>query len=60
VLILSRKKDEEILINENIVIKVLEIRKGVVRIGIDAPECVDIQRKEARHVKTKTNSIYLP
>jgi carbon storage regulator len=45
-LILSRKKDESIIINGDIRIKVLEIEEGKVRIGIEAPKDVDIFREE--------------
>lgn len=45
-LILSRKKDESIIINGNIEVKVLEIEDGKVRIGIEAPEDIDIFREE--------------
>jgi carbon storage regulator len=45
-LILSRKKDESIIINGNIEIKVLEIGDGKVRLGIEAPKNIDIFRQE--------------
>lgn len=45
-LILSRKEDESIIIGDNIEIKVLEIKDGKVRLGIEAPKNVDILRKE--------------
>lgn len=45
-LILSRKENESIIIDENIEIKILEIEEGKVRIGIDAPRDIDIFRKE--------------
>lgn len=45
-LVLSRKKDEVILINNDISIIVVEIRGDKVRIGIDAPKHVSVHRKE--------------
>ncbi|NDD52282.1 carbon storage regulator [bacterium] len=45
-LILSRKKDEEIVIGEGITIRVLEICGDKVRIGLTAPEAVVIMRGE--------------
>lgn len=45
-LVLSRKKNESIVINGNIVITITEIRGDKVRIGIDAPEDVKVLRKE--------------
>lgn len=45
-LILTRRKDESIIIDGNIEIKVVEIEDGKVKIGIDAPKDIDIIRKE--------------
>lgn len=45
-LVLSRKKNESIVIDENIVITVVEIRGDKVRLGIDAPKEVPIHRSE--------------
>ncbi|MFN9370848.1 MAG: carbon storage regulator [Planctomycetaceae bacterium] len=47
-LVLARKKAETILIGEEIVIKVLHMRNGVVRIGIDAPSSVRVMRGEVK------------
>lgn len=45
-LVLSRKKDESLMIGDDIVIKVIEIDEGRVKIGIEAPKSVEINRKE--------------
>jgi len=45
-LILTRKKDESIIIGGNIEVKILGIEDGKVSIGIKAPKEVDIFRKE--------------
>lgn len=45
-LILTRKKDESIIINDDIEIKIISSEDGKVRIGIDAPKNVSIYRKE--------------
>lgn len=45
-LILSRKKDESIIIDGNIEVKVLGIENGKVQIGIEAPRQIDIFRQE--------------
>ena len=45
-LVLSRKKDEEVVINDNIVITVVEIRGDKVRLGINAPKEVPVHRRE--------------
>lgn len=45
-LALSRKKDEAIIINNDIEIKIIEIKGEQVKIGISAPKTVPIYRKE--------------
>lgn len=45
-LALSRKKDEAIIINNDIEIKVIEIKGEQVKLGISAPKTVPIYRKE--------------
>ncbi len=45
-LVLTRKIGERIRIGDDIVVNVLEISKGSVRIGIDAPRMVPIYRSE--------------
>ena len=45
-LILSRKIDESIVINDNITVKVISVDKGIVKLGIDAPSEVSILRSE--------------
>lgn len=45
-LVLTRKVGERIRIGDEIVIKVVDVDKGKIRIGIDAPENVSILRME--------------
>ena len=45
-LVLSRKKDEKIMIGDNIWVQVIEVRGGIVRLGIHAPIEVEIHREE--------------
>jgi carbon storage regulator len=45
-LILSRRRDERIIINDNIIITVVKIEDGRVRLGISAPKDVRIWREE--------------
>lgn len=45
-LVLSRKKDDWIYINDNIRIVVVAIRGDKVRLGFDAPKDVSIHRRE--------------
>ena len=45
-LILSRKTGEVIKIGDDVTLHVVEISKGFVKIGIDAPEHIKILREE--------------
>lgn len=45
-LVLSRKKNESIVINDNISIVVVEIRGDKVRLGVEAPKEVSVHRRE--------------
>ena len=45
-LVLSRKKDEKIMIGEDVTLMVIEIRGDKVRLGIDAPKDVSVHREE--------------
>jgi carbon storage regulator len=45
-LVLSRKKDEKIIIGDNITVMVIEIRGDKVRLGIEAPKEVTVHRQE--------------
>ena len=45
-LIISRKKNEGLVINGNIDITVIDIQGDKIRIGIDAPDEIKIVRKE--------------
>lgn len=45
-LVLSRKRSESIVINDDITITVVEVRGDKVRLGIQAPRDVAVHRKE--------------
>lgn len=45
-LVLSRKIDEDIIIDDRITVRVVEIRGDKVRLGIDAPADVPVHRRE--------------
>src|SRR5512143_1190609 len=45
-LVLSRKKNESIIISDNITVTVIEIRGDKVRLGIEAPKDVTVHRRE--------------
>ena len=57
-LVLSRQRDESIMIGDNIVITVVDIRGDKVRLGIDAPKEVPVHRQEVyeaiKREKSKT------
>lgn len=46
VLVLSRKRDESIVINDNITVTVVEVWGDKVRLGIEAPREVPVHREE--------------
>ena len=45
-LVLSRKKNQGIMLGDNIKISILEIKEDTVKIGIDAPKATIILRSE--------------
>jgi len=45
-LILSRRVNEKIVIGENVVVSIIEVRGDQVKIGIDAPKTVKVFRQE--------------
>jgi carbon storage regulator len=61
-LVLSRKKDEKIVIGDSISIMVIEIRGDKVRLGIDAPRDVTVHRQEVYETiqKEKARAPELP
>ncbi len=54
-LVLSRKIGESILLGDKVTITVMEVSKGVVRLGIDAPKEMLILRKELEEIVKDTN-----
>ncbi len=45
-LVLSRQRDESIMIGDNVQITVVDIRGDKVRLGIEAPAEISVHRKE--------------
>ncbi len=45
-LVLSRQRNESIIIGDNIIITVVDIRGDKVRLGIEAPSEIPVHRKE--------------
>ncbi|WP_150308041.1 carbon storage regulator CsrA [Planctomonas psychrotolerans] len=54
-LVLTRKAGERLLIGDDIVITILDSRGDGVRVGIDAPRGVKIQREEVVRAVTEAN-----
>lgn len=54
-LALSRKKDEAIVIDNDIEIKIIDIKGDQVKLGISAPKSVPIYRKEVYAQITEAN-----
>jgi carbon storage regulator len=55
VLVLTRKRGERILIGDDIVVTILESKGDAIRIGVDAPAGVRIQRHEVIVALTEAN-----
>lgn len=45
-LVLSRKLDQDIVINDNITVRVLQVKGNTIRLGVDAPRDIKIMRGE--------------
>lgn len=52
-LVLSRKKNEKIMIGDNIQVTVVDIRGDKVRLGIVAPITIEVDREEVYNAKKK-------
>jgi carbon storage regulator len=59
-LVLSRKKNESIVINNDVVITVVEIRGDKVRLGIVAPKDVPVHREEVYEAIHGTKPVIQP
>jgi len=54
-LVLSRQRDETIMIGDEIEITVVDIRGDKVRLGINAPTCIAVHRKEVYEAIRREN-----
>ncbi len=45
-LVLSRQKDESIMIGDNVEITIVDVRGDKVRLGINAPKSIPVHRRE--------------
>lgn len=58
-LVLSRKRNEQIVINNNITITIVEIRGDKVRIGVDAPYDIPVHRREVHEAIRSENNLVI-
>lgn len=54
-LILTRKVNQKLIINDNIEVVILESYKNIVKIGVNAPSDVQIYREEVYNEIKKSN-----
>ena len=45
-LVLSRGRDESIMVGDDVEVRILDIRGNTVRLGITAPKCIAVHRRE--------------
>lgn len=50
-LVLSRNKGESVVIGNDVVVRIIDVYKGTVRLGIEAPKEVVVDRLEVREMK---------
>jgi carbon storage regulator len=55
VLVLTRRPGESIMIGDEVVVTVLDVRGDVVRVGIKAPRSVQVHREEVYRELQKAN-----
>jgi carbon storage regulator len=54
-LVLSRQRDESIIIGDNIVVTIVDIRGDKVRLGINAPTEIPVHRQEVYEAIQREN-----
>lgn len=54
-LVLSRHRDESIMIGDNIVLTIVDIRGDKVRLGIEAPQDIPVHRQEVYEAIQREN-----
>ncbi len=54
-LVLSRKKNQAIVIDGNITIEILQIKGNTIRLGINAPDSVRVMRAELKPFGMETS-----
>jgi len=59
-LVLSRMKNEAIVINDNITIVVVDIRGDKVRLGVESPKEVPVHRREVYDAINRQGNLGVP
>ena len=54
-LVLSRHRDESIVIGDNVVVTIVDIRRDKVRLGIEAPGEIPVHRREVYEAIQREN-----
>ena len=54
-LVLSRTRDESIIIGDNVVVTVVDVRGDKVKLGIEAPQDVSVHRREVYEAIQREN-----
>ena len=54
-LVLSRQRDESIMIGEDVVVTIVDVRGDRVRLGIDAPTEIPVHRREVYEAIQREN-----
>jgi len=54
-LVLSRQRDESIIIGDNIIVTIVDVRGEKVRLGIDAPTEIPVHRREVHEAIQREN-----
>jgi carbon storage regulator len=54
-LVLSRMRDESIIIGDNVVVTVVDVRGDKVRLGIEAPREIPVHRREVYEAIQREN-----
>ena len=54
-LVLSRQRDESIIIGDNVVVTIVDVRGDKVRLGIDAPSEIPVHRREVYEAIQREN-----
>jgi carbon storage regulator len=54
-LVLSRTRDESIIIGDNVVVTVVDVRGDKVKLGIEAPQDITVHRREVYEAIRREN-----